>query len=108
MIASIVPRIVLLFAQRAVLAIGTGLLSGVVIGAGGVAAGLIPVGGSHVAPTVALLSCPGSGPELTRIAAGQTLLVTARSRDGLWLQVYVGSLVQRVRHRASTPSTAVA
>ena len=80
-----------LFAQQSVQAIAAGLIAGVVGGTALVATGIIPVGGTQVAAsTVALLACPDSGPVLAQIPNGQAMLVTARSADGSWLQVYVG------------------
>jgi hypothetical protein len=91
LLANLVPRLGTLFAQRGVQVIAAGLLSGVVGGSALVATGLVPLGGTRLAPpTVALVACPGSGPALAQVPAGQTLLVTARSADGGWLQVYVG------------------
>src|SRR6185369_1948885 len=39
---------------------------------------------------IALLACPGSGPVLADIPVGTSLLVTARSTDGQWLEAYLG------------------
>lgn len=89
MLANLGPRLASLVTQHG-MAIAAGILSGAVLGGGGLASGLISVGGSRAGPTVALMACPGSGPELTRIPDGQTVLATARSADGAWLQVYVG------------------
>lgn len=90
MLATVVPRLGMLLGQHGVQAIAAGLLSGAVLAGAGVATGVIPVAGAQAAPTIALLACPGSGPELGRISSGQTLLATARSADGHWLEVYVG------------------
>jgi hypothetical protein len=89
--ANLGPRLGSLFAQRAVQAIAAGLLSGVVGGSALVVSGVIPIGGTRTeTPNLALMACPGSGPVLARVPSGQTLLVTARSLDGRWLEVYVG------------------
>jgi hypothetical protein len=80
-----------LFAQPGIQAIAGGLLSGVVAGTALVATGIVPVGdGGATAATIELLACPGSGPVLADVADGESLLVTARSADGTWLEVYVG------------------
>lgn len=80
-----------LLSQPGIQAIGAGLLSGVVAGGALVATGAIPTGGTRgEAPTMALLACPETGPVVTDISDGQTLLVTGRSADGAWLRVYVG------------------
>ncbi len=80
-----------LFAQRGVQAVAAGLLSGAIGGSALVATGIVPVGGAPAAADrVALLTCPGFGPVLTDVQSGQSLLVTARSADGQWLEVYVG------------------
>jgi uncharacterized protein YraI len=89
LLAGVAPRLAGLLAQHGA-AIAAGVLSGAMVGGAGVATGVIPTGGSHAASTRALLACPGSGREVARIASGQPILVTARSADGNWLQVYVG------------------
>lgn len=91
MFAGAVPRLAALLAQHGTQAVAAGLLSGAVVAGTGVATGLIHVGGAPAPAGVALLACPGSGRQVGRITAGQTLLVTARSADGSWLQVYVGT-----------------
>jgi hypothetical protein len=78
------------FAERGVQAIAAGLLSGAVAGTTLVATGVVPVGGTAAASTIELLACPGSGPVLANVANGQSLLVTGRSFDGAWLEVYIG------------------
>jgi hypothetical protein len=91
MFANLGPRLGSLFAQRTVQAIAAGLLSGVVGGSALVISGVIPVGGIREAPAdLALVACPGSGAVLARVPTGETLLVTGRSADGQWLEVYVG------------------
>jgi len=94
-----------LFGQRGVQAIAAGLLSGAVAGSAVVASGLVPLGGRQVTrPTVALMACPGTGPVLAHVPSGQSLLVTGRSADGGWLQVYVG---QPGIDRGWAPTTAL-
>jgi hypothetical protein len=94
-----------LVAQRGVQAIAAGVLSGAVAGGALVATGIVPVGGTVAPPaTIALRACPDAGAKLTDAADGDTLLVTARSADGLWLQVYVG---QPGLDRGWLPATAL-
>jgi hypothetical protein len=70
-----------------IMTMGTGLLAGAITGAGVVAS----TGGLNPADRrVSLLGCPGGGAVLARIPEGTTVLVTARSADGAWLEVYVG------------------
>ena len=57
-----------------------------------VALNVVPVhsGGSGASPRgLVLVACPGSGPVLAVVDPGQKLLVTGRSSDGSWLQVYL-------------------
>lgn len=80
-----------MFAQPAFQAVAAGLLTGAVIGSTMVASGILPLEPQREDPKfVALLACPGGGPELARVPAGQQLLITARSEDGAWLEVYIG------------------
>ena len=80
-----------MFAQPALQAVAAGLLTGAVIGSTMVASGILPLEPQREDPKfVALLACPGGGPELARVPAGQQLLITARSEDGAWLEVYIG------------------
>jgi hypothetical protein len=73
--------------QPAVLA--AGVATGVAAGAIGIAAGAIPV--ADPAPRLLpLYECPGSGRIVTSLPSNQSVLVTARSADGTWLQIYVG------------------
>jgi hypothetical protein len=91
MLSGLLPRLGSLFAQRGVQAIAAGFLSGALGGTALVASGLVPVGGTRLAPpSVALVACPGSGAVLAKVPSGEALLVTARSADGGWLQVYIG------------------
>ena len=86
MLANVLPRLGSLLSQRGVQAIAAGFLSGAVGGSALVATGLVPLGGTRLAPpTVALMACPGAGGTLARVTTGQSLLVTARSADGRWL-----------------------
>src|SRR5947209_1835971 len=91
LLANVLPRLGSLLTQRGVQAIAAGLLSGAVGGSALVATGLVPLGGTRLAPpTVALMACPGAGGTLAQVTTGQSLLVTARSADGRWLEVYIG------------------
>ena len=82
-----IPQLASLVAQPAVLA--AGVAAGVAVGAVGVGTGTIPVTDPPPHKTV-LYECPGSGRIVTSIAPNQNVLVTARSADGQWLQIYVG------------------
>src|SRR4051812_47187526 len=76
-----------LVAQPAALAIGTGLLAGVVTGGAVVATGAL----SSPAPKeLSLVSCPQTGTVVAKVASGAQMLVTARSADGGWLELYIG------------------
>ena len=80
-----------LFSQPAFQAIAAGLLSGAVAGTAIVGSGILPLEPQREDPKfVALLACPGGGPELARVPAGHELLITGRSEDGTWLEVYIG------------------
>ena len=76
--------------QHGMQAIGAGVLSGLVGGSALVATGAIPLGGTVRQPTVEALACPGTGPALATIGDGSPLLVTGRSSDGSWYEVYLG------------------
>jgi hypothetical protein len=71
---------------------GTGVTTAVVTGglvvgiAGAVGTGLATPGSST--DELPILACPGEGPELARVAAGQEMLVTARTQDGTWLRIH--------------------
>ncbi len=85
-----------LVAGKGAAAIASGLLVGTLGGGALVAAGVTRPAGTDAGapstpepPAVALVSCPGSGAVLERVPAGQALLVTGRSADGGWLQVYL-------------------
>jgi hypothetical protein len=80
-----------LFSQSTVQAVGAGLLTGAIGGTALVATGVIPLGAETVTPaTIQLLACPDAGPALAQISDGQRLLVTGKSADGTWLEVYIG------------------
>lgn len=69
-----------------------GGLSGIVAMGGLIALNVVPVhsGGSGASPRgLVLVACPDTGPVLAVIDPGQKLLVTGRSADGSWLQVYL-------------------
>lgn len=98
-------RLGALVGQPAVQAVVAGALTGAVGGTALIGTGIVPIGTSHeTAPTLALVSCPGSSTVLGRVTTGQPLLVTARSRDGQWLQVYIGA---PGLDRAWAPATSV-
>ena len=69
-----------------------GGLTGILAMGALIATNVVPVhsGGSGASPRgLVLVACPGSGPVLAVIEPGQRLLVTGRSDDGTWLQVYL-------------------
>lgn len=87
MLAGFLPRLASLVSQPAVLA--AGVATGVAVGAVGVGTGTIPV--TDPGPRlVALFECPDSSRVVTNLPPNQSVLVTARSADGAWLQIYVG------------------
>jgi hypothetical protein len=73
--------------QPATLALGAGLLAGVVTGTAVVATGVLS---SPPPEQLALVSCPGTDDVVARVTSGQSMLVTARSGDGAWLRLYIG------------------
>ena len=80
-----------MFSQSAFQAVAAGLLTGAIVGSTVVASGILPLALEPEQPKlVALVACPGGGPELARVPAGQELLITGRSEDGSWLEVYLG------------------
>jgi hypothetical protein len=87
-LAGVAPKLATLLAQHGT-AIAAGALSGAVVGGAGVATGIVPTGGASSGSTLALLACPGTGAQIARITSGEPLLVTARSADGAWLQIYI-------------------
>ncbi len=87
-----------LFAGKSLAVLGTGLLAGAVGGGVLVASGAVRFGG-HTAtaggppgaangPGLQVVPCPDQGPVLGTVAADQKVLVTGRSADGGWLQLY--------------------
>lgn len=90
-LAGILPKVSTIVAQHG-LGIAAGVVSGAIVGGAGIATGVIPAGGgTQGAPSIALLACPGSGPQVARLSSGQRTLITAKSADGAWLLVYVGA-----------------
>lgn len=96
-----IPQIASLIAQPAVLA--AGVATGVAVGAVGVGTGAIPVTdpAPHNAP---LYECPGSDRIVTSISPNQNVLVTARTADGQWLQIYIG---EAAAERGWAPASAL-
>src|SRR6185369_7850624 len=87
MFASALPKLAAALLQPPALA--AGLVTGIVSGAVGVGTGAIPV--TDPGPRLnTLYECPGSGRVVANLAPDQKVLVTARSADGAWLQIYVG------------------
>ncbi len=80
-------------ATNGLLAIAAGLIVGV-IGTGTLlATGAVHVGGGNAAPAAApvglqVVACPDAGPVIGSIPRGEKVLVTGRSADGTWLQVF--------------------
>ena len=69
-----------------------GGLSGIIAMGALIALNVVPVhsSGSGASPRgLVLVACPASGPVLAVVDPGQKLLVTGRSSDGAWLQVYL-------------------
>ncbi len=83
-----------LFAGPGLAALGAGLLAGVVGGTALVATGTVEFGGAAAGSAggagavLELVPCPDQGPVIGTIPQGQEVLVTARSADGGWLQLY--------------------
>src|ERR1043165_8802874 len=90
MLAAVAAKIGTFAAQRMVQIAAAGLLSGTVAGTA-IVVGFNPFAARPPTGVVALLSCPGSGNVIAHVPVGQTLLVTARSIDGRWVEVYIGS-----------------
>jgi hypothetical protein len=76
-----------LAAQPGLLAMGTGLLAGALTGTALVATGTLP---DQPDPELDLLSCYEDGQAIARVRSGASMLVTARSADGAWLELYIG------------------
>jgi hypothetical protein len=82
-----------LFSGPGLAALGAGLLAGVVGGGALVATGTVefggtPAGGAAAGAVLELVPCPDQGPVVGTIPKGQEVLVTGRSADGGWLQLY--------------------
>ena len=83
-----------LVAGNGLLAIATGLIVGIIGSGTLLATGAVHVGGGNAAAPVPtpvglqLVACPDAGPVIGSIPKGEKVLVTARSADGAWLQVY--------------------
>jgi hypothetical protein len=87
MLAGVLPRLATALSQPAVLA--AGVATGIGVGAVGVGTGAIPV--TDPAPRlVALYECPDSARVVMNLPGNQNVLVTARTADGAWLQIYIG------------------
>src|SRR5437867_9021507 len=89
-LGSLWSRIGSLLAQRGTQAIVAGLVVGIGGGSALVVTGLSPFGKGQIPANLALLACPGSGGVLANVPTGASLLVTGRSSDGHWLEVYLG------------------
>ncbi len=82
-----------LFTGSSLLAIAAGLVIGVA-GAGTLlATGAVHVGGGTTAPAAStaglqLVACPDTGPVIGTLPQGEKVLVTGRTADGAWLQIY--------------------
>jgi hypothetical protein len=87
MFAGVAASLQSLLAQPALLAMGAGLLAGAVTGTVLVATGTLP---DQPDPELNLLSCYRSGQTIARVKSGAAMLVTARSADGAWLELYIG------------------
>ena len=88
MLATVVSRIGAFTAQASP-PVTAGLISGAIVGAAAIVAGLVHFG-APTARTIALLACPESDRVVARAPAGQPLLAIARSADAGWVEVYVG------------------
>ncbi len=82
-----------LFSGPSLAALGAGLLAGAVGGGALVATGTVefggtPAGGAAAGAVLELIPCPDQGPVIGTIPKGQEVLVTGRSADGGWLQLY--------------------
>ena len=87
MFAGALPRLASAVLQPPALA--AGLVTGVLGGAVGVGTGAIPV--TDAGPRLtAVYECPDSNRIVTRLAPEQQVLVTARTANGAWLQLYLG------------------
>jgi hypothetical protein len=80
-------------ATNGLLAIAAGLIVGVIGSGTLLATGAVHVGGGNAAPAASpvglqLVACPDAGPVIGSIPRGEKVLVTGRSADGAWLQVF--------------------
>ena len=80
-------------AGNGLLAIATGLIVGIIGSGTLLATGAVHVGGGNAAPVptpvgLQLVACPDAGPVIGSIPRGEKVLVTGRSADGAWLQVF--------------------
>ena len=73
-----------------VVQLAAGGLSGVLGMSALIATGVVPAGPPPAGPQLlALVGCPGSGSVVAVAHPGDQMLITGRSADGSWLQVYV-------------------
>jgi hypothetical protein len=87
LLAALAPKLASLAVQPAVLA--AGVATGVAVGAVGVGTGAIPV--TDPGPRLtALYECPDAARVVTNLQPSQNVLVTARTADGQWLEIYIG------------------
>ena len=83
-----------LLGPHGVAALGLGGLTGVVAMGGLIAAGIVQPHPRSPTPStdpnlLALVTCPGSGAIVANAAPGDQMLLTGRSADGSWVQVYI-------------------
>ena len=84
-----------LLAGNSLAVLGAGLLTGAVAGGALVATGTVEFGGNAAGgggnaggAALELVPCPDQGPVVGSIPRNQQVLVTGRSADGRWLQLY--------------------
>ncbi len=82
-----------LLAGKSLAVLGAGLLAGAIGGGALVASGAVHFGGAQGAVTgggrgLELVPCPDQGPVIGTIPRNQKVLVTGKSADGGWLQLY--------------------
>lgn len=87
MFAGLLSSFQSLLAQPVLLAMGAGLLAGAITGTTLVVTGILP---ERPDPVLSILSCYQDGREIARAPSGVSMLVTAQSPDGTWLEVYIG------------------
>ncbi len=88
-------------AGSGLLAIGAGLLVGVAGSAALLATNTVHFGGAPGGPavnagTLALVACPDTGPVIGHIKKGERVLLTGRSSDGSWLEVFFPAPAQNL------------